>query len=86
MKYTHFSTPVRAGVLALSLLLLPITTPTFAQMQETRPAPEAMHPDPADDRGNMGLWGLVGLLGLAGLAGRRRTVPDRTYTEASPRR
>ena len=85
MKNTHALTFMRAGVLALSLLLLPISAPTFAQ-QTTPPAP-TVTADEEDDRGNAGLWGLLGLLGLAGLAGRRRhTVAERTYAEPTMRR
>jgi MYXO-CTERM domain-containing protein len=65
---------VRAGVFALSVLLLPLTTPTFAQT--TNPTPEAQRVDTRADR--TGLWGLLGLAGLAGLLGRRR--PDTVHT------
>jgi MYXO-CTERM domain-containing protein len=71
MKGTSVSTTVRVGVLALSLLLLPLTTPTFAQT--TNPAPETQRMETPDDDGdNTGLWGLLGLAGLIGLTGLRR--------------
>ena len=71
MKGVSLSTTVRAGVLALSLLLLPLTMPTFAQT--TNPAPETQRMETQDDDGdNTGLWGLLGLAGLIGLAGLRR--------------
>ena len=86
MKNTNFLTLMRAGVLALSLLLLPLSAQTFAQVRETPPAPTATV-EVEDDRGDAGLWGLLGLLGLAGLAGRRRhTVAERTYAEPATRR
>ena len=79
MKGIHVSTTVRAGVLALSLLLLPITMPTFAQT--TNPTPETQRMETQDDDGdNTGLWGLLGLAGLFGLAGlRRRPGKARAY-------
>ena len=65
-------------MLALSLLLLPITTPTFAQT--TPPAPETQRMEMDDDGDNTGLWGLLGLAGLIGLAGlRRRPGQARAY-------
>jgi MYXO-CTERM domain-containing protein len=71
MKRANVSTTVRARVLALSLLLLPLTAPTFAQTTETTPEVQRMETR-ADDGDNTGLWGLLGLAGLFGLAGRRR--------------
>jgi hypothetical protein len=66
MKSTRVSTTVRAGVLALSLLLLPLTTPTSAQT--TNPAPETQRMETPDEDGdNTSLWGLLGLAGLIGL-------------------
>ena len=79
MKGIHVSTTVRAGMLALSLLLLPITIPTFAQT--TNPKPETQRMETRDDDGdNTGLWGLLGLAGLFGLAGlRQRPGKARAY-------
>jgi MYXO-CTERM domain-containing protein len=79
MKGTRASTTVRAGVLALSLLLLPITMPTSAQT--TNPTPETQRMEMRDDDSdNTGLWGLLGLAGLIGLAGlRRRPGKARAY-------
>jgi MYXO-CTERM domain-containing protein len=87
MQHGSFSTTVRTGVLACSLLLLPLTLPTSAQVRETTPAPETRGAD-VDDRGdNSGLWGLLGLAGLAGLMGRRRHADSaRAYTDARERR
>ena len=54
MKGINVSTTVRAGVLALSLLLLPITMPTFAQT--TNPTPETQRMETHDKDGdNTGL-------------------------------
>ena len=69
MQCANVSTTVRASVLALSLLLLPLTTPTFAQT--TQPPPQTQRME-VDDDDNTGLWGLLGLVGLLGLAGLRR--------------
>lgn len=80
MKHRRWSTMMRAGVLALSLLVLPLTMPTFAQTRDTAPAPTAQVTETHDDDDNTGLWGLLGLVGLAGLAGlRRRPEPVRAY-------
>ena len=80
MKHRRWFTMMRAGVLALSLLVLPLTMPTFAQTRDTAPAPTAQVPETHDDDDNTGLWGLLGLVGLAGLAGlRRRPESVRAY-------
>ena len=71
MKCANAAKTVRAGVLALSLFLFPLTTTTFAQT--TSPTPETPRMETrADDNDNTGLWGLLGLAGLFGLAGLRR--------------
>jgi MYXO-CTERM domain-containing protein len=80
MKKTRFSIFVATSVLALHLLLLPITTSTFAQT--TAPAPEARPVETRDTGDNTGLWGLLGLVGLFGLAGRRR--PERVHAYTDP--
>ena len=84
MKRTKVSTTVRAGVLALSLFLLPLTTTTFAQT--TAPTPEAPRVETrADDDGdNTGLWGLLGLAGLFGLMGRRRRPVEKVAAYDRP--
>jgi MYXO-CTERM domain-containing protein len=87
MQHVSFSAMVRTGVVACSLLLLPLTLPTSAQVRETTPAPETRAVDTHDDSDNSGLWGLLGLVGLAGLAGRRRHAePARAYTDTRERR
>jgi len=79
MKSINVSTMVRAGALALSLLLLPITMPTSAQT--ANPSSETQRMETHDEDGdNTGLWGLLGLAGLIGLAGlRRRPGKARAY-------
>ena len=53
MKCTNVSTTMRAGVLALSLLVLPLTAATFAQTTDTRPEVQRMDTR-ADDGDNTG--------------------------------
>ena len=84
MKQAKVCTYARASVLALSLLVLPITTPLSAQT----PTPAPMTPraetrvETRVERDYTGLWGLLGLLGLAGLARRRR--PDVVQVANNP--
>jgi hypothetical protein len=87
MTRARFSAWLRAGVLALSVLLLPLSGPTFAQVRDTTPTPDTRVADGNNyNRGYTGLWGLAGLLGLAGLAGRgRRGYPERPHTETPKR-
>ena len=88
MTRASFSTWLRAGVLAVSMLLLPLSGPTSAQVRDTTPTADTRVADGNNyNRGYTGLWGLVGLLGLAGLAGRgRRSVAERPYAETTTRR
>ena len=62
MKRSKFATSARAGVFALSILLLPLSAPTFAQ--PATPAPETRSVETRTDRDRTGLWGLLGLAGL----------------------
>ena len=70
------------SILASSLLLLPITTTTYAQTATS--APETTQMETSDNDDNTGLWGLLGLTGLLGLAGLRRR-PEHGRTAADPR-
>ena len=80
MKQASVSTTIRAGVLTLSLLVLPLSMPTFAQVRDTTPAPTTQVVETRHETDNRGLWGLLGLAGLAGLLGRRRHVePVHSY-------
>ena len=82
MKRANVSKTVRAGVLALSLFLFPLTT-TFAQT--TTPTPEAPRLETrADDGDNTGLWGLLGLAGLFGLMGLRRRPVEKVAAYNRP--
>ena len=87
MKRTKVFTWARASVLALSLVVLPVTAPLSAQTPT--PAPTTPRVDTRVEtrveRDYTGLWGLLGLLGLAGLAGRRRPDVVQVYdTPAQP--
>lgn len=81
MKRAKVLTYARASVLALSLLVLPITT--LLSAQTTTPAPTTprveTRVETRIERDYTGLWGLLGLLGLAGLAGRRRPDAVKVY-------
>jgi MYXO-CTERM domain-containing protein len=88
MTKTNLSTWVGTRLLASSLLLLPVATPTFAQTApppETRP-PEIRQVETRDDRDKTGLWGLLGLVGLLGLTGLGRRREDvHSYTDPRER-
>jgi hypothetical protein len=73
---------VQAGVFAVSLLLMPLTLPTSAQVQDNAPVPNVKNIERNYNRGSAGLWGLAGLLGLAGLAGLRRAPASETSSHA----
>ena len=82
MKRKSLLNWVQAGVFAMGLLLMPLATPTSAQVQDNAPVPNVKNVEGNYNRGYAGLWGLAGLLGLAGLAGRRRgPAPERSYPE-----
>jgi MYXO-CTERM domain-containing protein len=83
MKCTNVSTTVRAGALALSLLLFPLTT-TFAQTTSSTPEAPRLETRAADDGDNTGLWGLLGLAGLFGLMGLRRRPVEKVAAYNRP--
>jgi MYXO-CTERM domain-containing protein len=84
MKKTTFSTWVGTGMLASSLLLFPITTPTFAQTPA--PTPDTRPVETRVVHDHTGLWGLLGLAGLLGLTGLGRRRDDvRVYTDPRAR-
>jgi hypothetical protein len=84
MKRSQFSTFLRAGVIACSLLLFPLSYTTFAQT--ATPTPETRRIETRDDRDRTGLWGLLGLTGLLGLMGlRRRPENVHTFTDTRER-
>ena len=84
MMRAKMFTWARASVLALSLVVLPLTAPLSAQTPTPAPTPPRADTrvETRVERDYTGLWGLLGLLGLAGLAGRRR--PDAVQVYDSP--
>ena len=72
------------GLLAASVLLFPITTPTFAQTLAPTPDTRPVETRVAHDR--TGVWGLLGLASLLGLMGLGRGRDDvRASTDPRPR-
>jgi hypothetical protein len=82
MYKTTFSTWVGMGMLVASVLLLPVTTPTFAQTPTPRPETRPVETRVEHDR--TGLWGLLGLAGLLGLTGLGRRRGD-VHASTDPR-
>jgi MYXO-CTERM domain-containing protein len=60
----------QVGVLAVSLMGMPLVSPAGAQQQTPPPTTDTPRMDMQDERGFP--WGLLGLLGLIGLAGMRK--------------
>lgn len=89
MKGSDLSKVVGAGVLTLSMAVLPLTTPASAQTNTdtnttTNTAPSQDVRTVESDRNfDWGWLGLLGLLGLAGLAGRKHEEPTR-YPDPDP--
>jgi len=74
---------ISAGVLTLSMALLPFTLPTQAQVN-TQPRTDIdRRATTYEDRNdfNWGWLGLIGLLGLAGLAGKKRDEEPTRYRD-----
>jgi MYXO-CTERM domain-containing protein len=86
MKVGTWKKFVQAGVLAVSLAVLPIATPIGAQQRDTAPPMETRSVDTQDE--NTFPWGLLGLLGLLGLTGlkRRPDVVERRHVNEPARR
>ncbi|MBD2310918.1 WGxxGxxG-CTERM domain-containing protein [Desertifilum sp. FACHB-1129] len=81
MKLSHLSKGVSAGILSLSLAMLPATFSASAQTTVSPTEPGTGTPttvvegDQQDDGFD---WGWLGLLGLIGLAGLMRKPADNT--------
>ncbi|MEH2364032.1 WGxxGxxG family protein [Nostoc sp.] len=70
---SNFITAVGAGVLSLSMGILPLTLSAQAQTTTDSGATTAPTTTTYDRKDfNWGWLGLIGLLGLAGLAGKKR--------------
>lgn len=82
----NFTAAVGAGILTLSMGILPLTLSAQAQTTTTTTDP-GVNTAPTttinDDRNDFdwGWLGLVGLLGLAGLAGRKRDDEPARYRD-----
>ncbi|MCC5641368.1 WGxxGxxG-CTERM domain-containing protein [Nostoc sp. CHAB 5824] len=82
---SNFITAVGAGVLTLSMGILPLTLSAQAQTT-TEPgvnnAPRTTTYDTRNDNGfDWGWLGLIGLAGLAGLAGKKRDNEPTAYRD-----
>jgi len=80
MKRAAWKQLVLACVLAVSMVVLPITATLDAQ----QPAPRTDTRTVDDD--NDFPWGILGLLGLIGLAGLSRRAPARSFENEPARR
>ena len=70
MKRSDLSKVVGAGVLSLSLAIVPLSLPAFAQNNAESNAPTldtTPFQETKDDNNNWGWLGLLGLIGLANL-------------------
>lgn len=86
MKGSDLSKAIGAGILSLSIAVLPVSaqnnspdgTGTTAPNTTVDTAPTTGVADTTDDDGFDWDWlGLLGLIGLAGLAGKKRQEPTR---------
>ncbi|MBD2743420.1 WGxxGxxG family protein [Coleofasciculus sp. FACHB-1120] len=89
MKRADLSKFIGAGVLSLSMAVLPLTVPASAQTNtdtntttDTVPSQDVRTVE-SDRNFDWGWLGLLGLLGLAGLAGRKNEETTR-YRDPDP--
>ena len=84
MKLTVWKRIVMAGVLSVSMAMLPLISPLDAQQPGTPPTTTERR---TVDTENDFPWGLLGLLGLLGLVGLRRQPAARvTVNDPTSRR
>ena len=83
MKRAAWKRVIMAGMLALSIAVLPIAAPLQAQQPGT-PRTDTRAVDTDDDDFPWGIFGLLGLIGLAGL--RRRPVARPIANDPTSRR
>lgn len=81
---SNITKAVGAGVLTLSMAILPLTVPAQAQVT-TSPGVDNTTTTTTDDRNDFdwGWLGLLGLIGLAGLAGKKRNDEPTRYRDPS---
>ncbi len=81
----NFTKAVGAGVLTLSMAIMPLTLPASAQTTTTDPGNNTTSTTTTtanDDGGfDWGWLGLLGLLGLGGLTGRKRNNEAVAYRD-----
>lgn len=80
MKGRDFSKIIKSGVLAASLVLLPIAPSALAQTETNTDAPTVdttPFQESENDPGNWGWLGLIGLIGLANLFRKPKTTEVR---------
>lgn len=79
----NFSKAIGAGILGISMAVMPLTLPAKAQVTDTPSTNTAPRTTTYDDRDNFdwGWLGLIGLLGLAGLAGKKRDDEPTRYRD-----
>lgn len=91
MKSSNLSKFIGAGVLTLSMAVLPLTLPASAQTDST--APNTTTGDTTTTTTTQGTdatgdrdfdWGWLGLLGLAGLAGLAKRSEPARYQDPNP--
>lgn len=80
MKLSHLYKLSGAGLLALSLAVIPFSA--LGQAQTETDSTEVVTTE--DDNSDWGWLGLLGLLGLAGLAGKKNNSTHREVGTAQP--
>jgi hypothetical protein len=92
MMTRNLTKAIGAGVLSLSMAMLPLTLPAKAQVGEpgttpgtTQPGVETTPRTVVREEGGFdwGWLGLIGLFGLAGLAGKKRSEEPTRYRDPS---
>lgn len=83
MMTRNFSKAIGAGILGLSMAILPLTLPVKAQVTDSPRTDTAPRTTTQSDRNDFdwGWLGLIGLLGLAGLAGKKRDDEPTRYRD-----
>lgn len=85
MKSSNFVKSIGAGVLALGLLVAPLSLSASAQVGVGAEPEGIIYRNEDDDNFDWGWLGLLGLIGLAGLAGKKREEPT-AYREPTSTR
>lgn len=85
MSINNFSRKtIGAGILALSLAVMPATLPAAAQENQNRPTIDTTpFQETRNDNNNWGWLGLIGLIGLANLLRKPASRPT-AYADPDP--